>query len=72
MPAIQILLRGPDRTCPDCGRWLVKVKEDGRFDLAAQASIFQYVAFDLADPPDQTDGILFDAVCLRCHPEEAK
>jgi len=39
MTQIKMRITGPDRFCPDCGRWLVRVKEDGRFDLAEKSSI---------------------------------
>lgn len=73
MAEFALITRGPDRFCPDCGRWLVKVHENGRFDLAAQSAINQEArfAFDPHEgPPEEVEAFILEAICLRCHPEE--
>lgn len=68
---------GPDRFCPDCGRWLVRVKEGGSFDLAAEASIDQqatmtYDEMGQLEEPREVEAIIVAAHCLRCNPEEKR
>ena len=69
MAEFQLRATGPDRYCPDCGRWLVKVKEGGTFDLAGEAQISQHAVIEPGtDGP--VEALITEAVCLRCHPEE--
>ena len=65
--------RGPDRFCPSCGRWLVKVKEDGTFDIAAMAGLTAEGEMTLEvgqKPPDTMEALVVEATCLICNPEE--
>lgn len=72
MPQIRFIATGPDYYCPDCGRWLARVKDDGLLDLAAEAGITQVteMPFPMDDPPEEIEALVTSAICLRCHPEE--
>lgn len=70
MAEFQLRATGPDRYCPDCGRWLVKVKEDGTFDLAGESEIQQQATVHLDEIEGEIDALIIEAVCLRCHPSE--
>jgi hypothetical protein len=70
MTQIKMRITGPDRYCPDCGRFLVRVKEDGRFDLAAKSSV--EIVWDGRNPAElfsMTEHVAYssvlDAHCLR-------
>ena len=70
MAEFQLRATGPDRYCPDCGRWLVKVKDDGTFDLAGESEIQQQAVVRFNEELTEVDALVIEAVCLRCHPEE--
>jgi hypothetical protein len=72
MPDVQLRITGPDRFCPDCGRWLVRVKEGGKFDLAALAGLqTESVVLDADEPlPEFVEALVISATCLICHPED--
>lgn len=63
---IELRLAGPDRYCPDCHRWLVRVHDDGTFDLAANAGLSAQTK-DLDDP-----ALVVDAECYDCNPEKVE
>jgi len=63
----QARARGANRYCPDCGRWLVRIHDDGSFDLAAEASMdCDRTSFIGSVPPDEV--LIIGATCLRCNP----
>lgn len=60
---VRLLAVGPDRFCPDCGRWLVRVKPGGTFDLAAKASVHWETEWD--GESESADGFATQATCNR-------
>jgi hypothetical protein len=66
MTATRLVFTGPDRYCPHCGRWLVRVHPDGRFTLAGNAAIEATVSeVDFRLPPDEVESVVVEAICLR-------
>lgn len=65
-------MTGPDFYCPDCGRVLVSVHENGTFDLAGKSSCSTHLKVDFDRPELTEDGDLVayitEATCLyrRC------
>lgn len=47
---------GPDLFCPDCGRWLVRVHEDGTFDLTGHSSVTLHAEVELSTLEQTDDG----------------
>jgi len=73
MTTFAMRIVGPDRFCPDCHRWLVRVHKDGTFDLAAQASVelIGRGTADLSvDTEHEVDLFTIEATCLTCKPEQ--
>lgn len=57
---------GTDFYCPECKRRLVKMNEDGTFDLADKATVLGTGESDeIGTPP--TEIVLVDAICLRTY-----
>jgi hypothetical protein len=57
---------GPDLFCPDCGRWLVRIHEDGTHDLAGNSSVS--LALNVSEPEWRDDGLVSyvdRASCLK-------
>lgn len=66
MEGVRMLATGPDLFCPDCHRWLVRIHDDGLWDLASKAGVqWQVEIFDPFAPPDEVEAIPHEAVCLR-------
>lgn len=65
MPSVRLRFIGPDRFCPDCGRWLVRT-HDGDFTLAAKATALSsgFVA-DSDWHTGEAEHVITDAICLR-------
>lgn len=59
-------LSGPDRYCPYCKRLLVKVYDDGTYDLSGDAAIegTQTVTWSKDNEPESEE-VSFEAQCLR-------
>jgi hypothetical protein len=71
LPSTSLLARGPNRFCPDCGRWLVRVTEHG-CDLAGNASMMLKGEIEIQEGtmPQETEMLVMEATCLLCHPDE--
>jgi len=67
---IPISFIGVELFCPDCGRGLAKVNEDGSGleYLAAKAGIRAMTEVDLAEGTGEA--VVIEAICGLCHPEE--
>ena len=65
---IRLHFTGPDRSCDTCGRWLVRIHEDGTYDHAGRSGIEVSGGYG-ADSEWTEDGSLVvyitDAICLR-------
>ena len=59
-------VRGPDSYCPDCERLLLKINDDGTFDIADQAGARGVLA--VGDGEMAT----IEGMCFICHPELAR
>jgi hypothetical protein len=61
---------GVEFFCPDCGRGLAKVSEDGRGleYLAAKAGIRAMAEVNVNEGTGEA--VVIEAVCGFCHPEE--
>ena len=65
---VSIRLQGPNVFCPDCGRWLVQIHDDGSWDCAPGTSISVATeAFDEIESDDEqiVDGFIQEATCLE-------
>jgi hypothetical protein len=59
-------LSGPDRYCPYCKRRLIKIHNDGTFDLASNAAVDgSRVVTWSADDEVESEETTFEARCLR-------
>lgn len=73
IPRLPMLFTGPDRYCPECGRLLVKIHQDGTFDLSGQAGVQATGELVIENGVPTTSGLealVIEATCLLCHPEE--
>lgn len=60
-------VQGPDYFCPDCGRWLARVKPGGVFDLAGNAAVSLVAEVDV-DPSEAevvAPTLMAEAICYR-------
>ena len=72
-----VTFRGPDRFCPDCGRLLVKIHENGTFDLMGNAGMMARGELNTEEESFQealsrgVEAVVMEATCLDCHPEHS-
>lgn len=70
---MRLTLRGTSRFCPDCGRILVAIDDEGNAQILGDVHVISNLK--RGDYVENEEGILcaetysFDAICLACHPD---